>query len=55
VLCLPLFAEALEPSVGEVVFVKGEASSEATGARAPVRPFSEVQLDIYRRGGLLNK
>lgn len=43
---------------GDIVtvdFVKGEAMSEATGAKVPVRPFSGVQLDIYRRGGLLNK
>jgi 3-isopropylmalate/(R)-2-methylmalate dehydratase large subunit len=49
---------ALGVKDGDIItvdFVKGEASSEATGARAPVRPFSEVQLDIYRRGGLLNK
>jgi homoaconitate hydratase family protein/3-isopropylmalate dehydratase small subunit len=43
---------------GDVVsvdFVKGEAKNEASGAAAPVRPFSQVQLDIYKRGGLLNK
>lgn len=43
---------------GDIVtvdFVKGEAMSEATGAKVPVKPFSGVQLDIYRRGGLLNK
>ncbi len=38
-----------------VDFVRGEARNEATGATAPVRAFSEVQLDIYRRGGLLNR
>jgi hypothetical protein len=43
---------------GDVIgvdFIKGEARNEATGATVPVKPFSEVQLDIYRRGGLLNK
>jgi homoaconitate hydratase family protein/3-isopropylmalate dehydratase small subunit len=38
-----------------VDFVKGEAKNEASGATAAVRPFSQVQLDIYKRGGLLNK
>jgi 3-isopropylmalate dehydratase small subunit len=43
---------------GDVIsvdFIKGEAKNEATGATAPVRPFSEIQMDIYRRGGLLNQ
>ena len=43
---------------GDVIsvdFIKGEVKSEAAGSAAPVRPFSEVQLDIYRRGGLLNQ
>ena len=38
-----------------VDFVKGEARNESSGATAPVRPFSQVQTDIYRRGGLLNR
>jgi 3-isopropylmalate/(R)-2-methylmalate dehydratase large subunit len=49
---------ALNLKNGDVIsvdFIKGDARSEATGAKAPVKPFSEVQLDIYRRGGLLNK
>ncbi len=43
---------------GDVIsvdFVKGEVRNKATGATARVRPFSQVQLDIYRRGGLLNR
>ena len=42
-------------NVISVDFVKGEVVNESTGARASVRPFSDVQLDIYRRGGLLNQ
>ena len=38
-----------------VDFIKGEVKNEATGDTATVRPFSEVQLDIYKRGGLLNQ
>jgi 3-isopropylmalate dehydratase small subunit len=43
---------------GDVItldFTKGEVTKEATGNKAKVRPFSDVQLDIYERGGLLNK
>ena len=49
---------ALDLKDGDIIsvdFVKGEVTKEATGAKAEVRPFSRVQLDIYRRGGLLNK
>jgi 3-isopropylmalate dehydratase small subunit len=35
--------------------MKGEVSKEGSDAIAKVKPFSEVQLDIYKRGGLLNK
>jgi len=38
-----------------VAFVAGEVTAEATGRRAKVRPFSDVQLEIYKRGGLLRK
>jgi 3-isopropylmalate/(R)-2-methylmalate dehydratase large subunit len=38
-----------------VDFVKGTVTKDATGETVKVQPFSEVQLDIYRRGGLLNK
>ncbi len=43
---------------GEVVCVdlmKGEVSKEGSDATVKVKPFSEVQLDIYKRGGLLNQ
>jgi 3-isopropylmalate/(R)-2-methylmalate dehydratase large subunit len=49
---------ALDVKDGDMIsvdFAKGEARNEATGATAPVKPFSGVQLDIYRRGGLLNQ
>jgi 3-isopropylmalate dehydratase small subunit len=38
-----------------VDFVKGVVTKDATGEKVNVQPFSEVQLDIYKRGGLLNK
>jgi 3-isopropylmalate dehydratase small subunit len=38
-----------------VDFITGVVTKEATGQEARVRPFSEVQMDIYKRGGLLNK
>jgi 3-isopropylmalate dehydratase small subunit len=43
---------------GDIISVdlmKGEVSKEGSDAIAKVKPFSEVQLDIYKRGGLLNK
>jgi 3-isopropylmalate dehydratase small subunit len=33
----------------------GEVRAEATGKTVSIRPFSEVQAEIYRRGGLLRK
>ncbi|MFZ1946091.1 MAG: aconitase/3-isopropylmalate dehydratase large subunit family protein [bacterium] len=36
-------------------FVEGTVTNQATGRSAAVEPFSEVQLAIYKRGGLLNK
>ncbi len=42
---------------GDIISIdlmKGEISRE-DGGTVKVKPFSEVQLDIYRRGGLLNK
>jgi 3-isopropylmalate dehydratase small subunit len=39
----------------DVDFAAGEITKEGTGDRTDVRPFSEVQLEIYKRGGLLNK
>jgi len=43
---------------GDVVtvdFLKGEVTKEPGGGQARVTPFSDVQLEIYKRGGLLNK
>ena len=39
----------------KVAFLKGEVTKEATGKKVKVKPFSDVQLEIYRRGGLLRK
>jgi 3-isopropylmalate/(R)-2-methylmalate dehydratase large subunit len=36
-----------------VDFTTGEIVKEATGEKASAKPFSEVQLEIYKRGGLL--
>jgi 3-isopropylmalate dehydratase small subunit len=36
-------------------FLEGVVTKTATGETARVTPFSDVQLEIYRRGGLLNK
>ena len=38
-----------------VDFLKGVVTKEPGGEKASVTPFSDVQLDIYRRGGLLSK
>ncbi|HVP58231.1 MAG TPA: aconitase/3-isopropylmalate dehydratase large subunit family protein [bacterium] len=38
-----------------VDFLKGEVTKEPGGPTAKVAPFSDVQLQIYKRGGLLNK
>jgi 3-isopropylmalate dehydratase small subunit len=49
---------ALNLKGGETISIdlmKGEVSVEGSDATAKVKPFSEVQLDIYKRGGLLNK
>ena len=49
---------ALELKNGDVIsvdFASGEVKKEATSQTLRVRPFSGVQMDIYRRGGLLNK
>jgi hypothetical protein len=35
--------------------LKGEVTKTADGRTAEVTPFSDVQLEIYKRGGLLNK
>jgi len=43
---------------GDIVtvdFLKGEVTKTADGRTAEVTPFSDVQLEIYKRGGLLNK
>jgi 3-isopropylmalate dehydratase small subunit len=43
---------------GDIISIdlmKGEVSKEGSSETAKVKPFSEVQLDIYKRGGLLNK
>ncbi|MFH1312100.1 MAG: aconitase/3-isopropylmalate dehydratase large subunit family protein [Candidatus Eisenbacteria bacterium] len=42
---------------GDVIsvdFTSGEVTSEATGKKTDVKPFSDVQLEIYKRGGLLS-
>ena len=42
---------------GDVIsvdFTSGEVINEATGEKSAVKPFSDVQLDIYKRGGLLS-
>jgi 3-isopropylmalate dehydratase small subunit len=49
---------ALNLKGGETISIdlmEGEVSVEGSNATAKVKPFSEVQLDIYKRGGLLNK
>ncbi len=43
---------------GDVVsvdFTKGEVTREDSDRKLSLKPFSDVQLDIYKRGGLLNK
>jgi 3-isopropylmalate/(R)-2-methylmalate dehydratase large subunit len=42
---------------GDVIsvdFTRGEVTAEASGRKAAVKPFSDVQLEIYKRGGLLS-
>jgi 3-isopropylmalate dehydratase small subunit len=49
---------ALNLKGGDIVnidLMKGEVSREDSGETAKVKPFSEVQIDIYKRGGLLNQ
>ncbi len=49
---------ALNLKGGDVVnidLMKGEVSREDSGETAKVKPFSEIQIDIYKRGGLLNQ
>jgi 3-isopropylmalate/(R)-2-methylmalate dehydratase large subunit len=36
-------------------FLEGVVTKTADGKTAKVTPFSDVQLEIYKRGGLLNK
>ena len=38
-----------------VDFTTGEVTKEATREKVAARPFSGVQIEIYKRGGLLNK
>jgi 3-isopropylmalate/(R)-2-methylmalate dehydratase large subunit len=38
-----------------VSFEDGTVTNEATGESVKIRPFSEVQMEIYKRGGLLEK
>ena len=43
---------------GDVItvdFLSGEVTKEATGEKVKIKPFSQVQLEIYKRGGLLVK
>jgi 3-isopropylmalate dehydratase small subunit len=49
--------ESLKLKDGDVIsvdFSSGEVVNEATGEKADVKPFSEVQREIYERGGLLS-
>jgi 3-isopropylmalate/(R)-2-methylmalate dehydratase large subunit len=39
----------------KVSLLSGEVTKEATGKTVKVKPFSDVQLEIYKRGGLLQK
>jgi 3-isopropylmalate/(R)-2-methylmalate dehydratase large subunit len=58
---LPIVAgdlSELDLKDGDIItvdFLKGEVVKKSTGDAVPVRAFSEVQAEIYRRGGLLNK
>ena len=48
---------SLDLKDGDVIsvdFTRGEVTKEATRQKADVRPFSDVQLEIYKRGGLLS-
>jgi 3-isopropylmalate dehydratase small subunit len=38
-----------------VDFATGEVTKEGTDKKVAATPFSDVQIDIYKRGGLLNK
>ena len=38
-----------------VSFEDGTVTNEATGESVKIRPFSDVQMEIYKRGGLLEK
>jgi 3-isopropylmalate dehydratase small subunit len=49
---------ALDLKDGDMIsadFTTGEVTKQATGQSVMIKPFSDVQLDIYKRGGLLNK
>jgi 3-isopropylmalate/(R)-2-methylmalate dehydratase large subunit len=49
--------ESLGLKDGDVIsvdFSSGEIVNEATGQKVEVKPFSDVQLEIYKRGGLLS-
>ncbi len=49
---------SLDLKDGDIIsvdFTTGEVTNEATGKKAAANPFSDVQADIYKRGGLLNK
>jgi len=58
---LPILEGNLEPlnlKDGDVItvdFLSGEVTKEATGEKVKIKPFSQVQLEIYKRGGLLVK
>jgi 3-isopropylmalate/(R)-2-methylmalate dehydratase large subunit len=45
----------VDGDVVTVSFTAGEVAKEAMGKKVRVRPFSDVQLEIYKRGGLLRK
>ena len=49
---------SLDLKDGDIIsvdFVKGEIEKTATHEKVKVNPFSDVQLEIYMRGGLLNE
>ncbi len=49
--------DSLELKDGDIIvvdFLSGEVINEANGKKARIKPFSEVQYEIYKRGGLLS-
>lgn len=49
--------DSLQLEDGDIIvvdFLTGDVISEKTGRKAKVKPFSDVQYEIYKRGGLLS-